>query len=101
MNADQEAFDQYGFNLLIDEDTVVRSTTLRAMGQRRFAGWVRIMSRSLLDDDYVIQRAAMDALLTDRQEGVKALSEYVANNPQTRISSLARIELERLGYDNP
>ena len=97
MTADQEAFDQYGFDLLIDEDTVVRSTTLRAMGQRRVAGWVRIMSRSLLDDDYVIQRAAMDALLTDRQEGVKALSEYVAKNPQARISVLARVELERLG----
>lgn len=97
MTADQEAFDQFGFDLLIDEDTVVRSTTLRAMGQRRVAGWVRIMSRSLLDDDYVIQRAAMDALLTDRQEGVKALSEYVAKNPQARISALARVELERLG----
>ena len=97
MTADQEAFDQYGFDLLIDEDTVVRSTTLRAMGQRRVAGWVRIMSRSLLDDDYIIQRAAMDVLLTDRQEGVKALSEYVSKNPQARISALARVELERLG----
>ena len=97
LTADQEAFDQYGFDLLIDEDTVVRSTTLRAMGVRRVTGWVRIMSRSLLDEDYVIQRVAMDALLTDRHEGVKALKEYVALNPQARISALARAELDRLG----
>ena len=97
LTADQEAFDQYGFDLLIDEDTVVRSTTLRAMGVRRVTGWVRIMSRSLLDEDYVIQRVAMDALLTDRHEGVKALKEYVARNPQARISALARAELDRLG----
>ena len=97
LTADQEAFDQYGFDLLIDEDTVVRSTTLRAMGVRRVTGWVRIMSRSLLDEDYVIQRVAMDALLTDRHEGVKALNEYVARNPQARISALARAELDRLG----
>ena len=39
----------------------------------------------------------MDALLTDRHEGVKALKEYVARNPQVRISTLARAELDRLG----
>ena len=97
LNAKQDAVDSVGFDLLIDEDTIVRSTTIRAMSVRRVPGWIKILSRSLLDDDYVIQRAAMDGLLEDKEQGVPALKKYVTQNPQSRISNLARNELNKLG----
>lgn len=97
LSAEKKALDEYGFDLLIDENSIVRATTIRAIGARRFPGWVTIMSRSLLDDDYVIQRAAMDSLLGDRQEGLEVLKKYIAKNPQSRISSLARVELTKMG----
>ena len=97
LSADEEAINQYGFDLLIDENSIVRATTIRAMGARRLPGWLKIMSRSLLDDDYVIQRAAMDALLGDHTEGLEELKKYVVKYPQSRISSLARAELNRKG----
>ena len=97
LNAKQNAVESLGFDLLIDEDTIVRSTTIRAMSVRRVPGWVKVMSRSLLDDDYVIQRAAMDGLLEDRENGIPILLDYVKKHPQSRISNLARIELNKQG----
>jgi len=97
LNAKLGAVEALGFDLLIDEDTIVRSTTIRAMSARRVPGWLTIMNRSLLDDNYVIQRAAMDGLLEDKKEGVPILLEYISRNPQSRISHLARNELSRLG----
>ena len=84
---------EFSFDLLIDESSIVRSTTIRAMGARKVNGWVKVMTRSLLDDDYVIQQAAMEALIGDRARGVPALLEFISKNPQNRISSLAKTEL--------
>ena len=97
LNAKQEAVEALGFDLLIDEDTIVRSSTIRAISARRVPGWLKVMSRSLLDDNYVIQRAAMDGLLEDQAEGIPLLLNYVSNNPQTRISNLIQNELRRIG----
>jgi hypothetical protein len=55
------------------------------------------MERSLLDDEYVIQRAAMDALLAEPVRGITILKTYLSRNPGSRISSLIRIELQRSG----
>ena len=55
------------------------------------------MERSLLDDEYVIQRAAMDALLAEPVQGMNILKTYLSLNPESRISSLIRIELQRNG----
>ena len=93
LTSKKELVEEFGFDLLIDEDTVVRSTTIRAMASRKVPGWVNVMKRSLLDDDYVIQRAAMDGLLGDRAEGVEALKKFVSENPQNRISSMAISQL--------
>jgi TolA-binding protein len=54
------------------------------------------MSRSLLDDNYAVQRAAMDVLLSDSKEGVPALRDHIAKYPSSKISSLARNELQRV-----
>ncbi len=93
LTSKKELVEEFGFDLLIDEDTVVRSTTIRAMASRKVPGWVNVMKRSLLDDDYVIQRAAMDGLLSDRVEGVQALKKFVSENPKNRISSMAVSQL--------
>jgi len=97
LDATQSTVESLGFDLLIDEDTIVRSTTIRAMSARRVPGWLTIMKRSLLDTDYVIQRSAMDGLLGDRKEGVPVLIDYISKNPQSRISNLAKIELSKIG----
>ena len=68
MTASVESVEDFGFELLIDDDEVVRSTTIRALGVRKLPGWLMIMSCSLLDDNYVVQRAAMDSLLSDREK---------------------------------
>lgn len=97
LNANMEAVGSLGFDLLIDEDTIVRSTTIRALSTRKVPGWIKVMTRSLLDSDYVIQRAAMDGLLEDREKGIPALIQYIIKNPQTRISNLASNELRKIG----
>ena len=56
-----------------------------------------IMSRSLLDDNYVVQRAAMDSLLSDREKGIPTLKEHLKKNPSSKIGALARNELQRMG----
>ena len=96
-NAESLAFDEYGFDLLIDEDPNVRAATIRSFGERREPGWLRIMERSLLDDEYVIQRAAMEALIAEPVRGISVLKKYLSQNPTSRISSMIRIELQRAG----
>jgi len=95
--AEEDVVQDSFFDLLIDPDSLVRSTTLRALANRRSEGWVHLHARSLRDDDYGIQRAAMDGLLSDRKEGVPALLSFVRSHPTKPISSLARKELERMG----
>ena len=97
INAEQDAVDEYAFDLLIDEDPNVRASTIRALATRRETGWLKIMERSLLDDEYVFQRAAMDALLAEPVRGITILKTYLSRNPSSRISSLIRIELQRSG----
>ena len=96
-NAESLAFDEYGFDLLIDEDPNVRAATIRSFGALREPGWLRIMERSLLDDEYVIQRAAMEALIAEPVRGISILKKYLSQNPASRISSMIRIELQRAG----
>ena len=96
-NAESPAFQEHGFDLLIDEDPNVRAATIRSFGIRRQPGWLRIMERSLLDDEYVIQRAAMDALISEPGSGISILKKYLSQNPASRISSMIRIELQRAG----
>jgi HEAT repeat protein len=97
INAEQDAVDEFAFDLLIDEDPNVRASTIRALATRREPGWLKIMERSLLDDEYVIQRAAMEGLLAEPVRGITILKNYLSRNPGSRISSLIRIELQRNG----
>ena len=97
IRASEETMDEFSFELLIDEDEVVRSTTIRAIGSRKPSGWLNIMSRSLKDDHYAVQRAAMDSLLADREKGVHVLIEHIKKNPESKINPLSRSELQRLG----
>ena len=97
VSANADAFDEYGFDLLIDENPIVRASTIRSFGVRRQTGWLKIMERSLLDDEYIIQRAAMDALLAEPVRGFSILKKSLAQNPDSKISSMIRIELQRTG----
>ncbi len=98
LKADENLVEEAYINLLIDEDGLVRATTLRALAARRISGWLKVHARSLLDSNYAIQRAALDGLLGDPKVGVPALLDFVRAYPAARISSLARQELVRLGY---
>ena len=71
-------FEEYGFDLLIDEDPNVRACHHAIISElRRQPGWLKIMERSLLDDEYVIQRAAMEALLAEPVRGLSILKKYL------------------------
>jgi len=98
MTASVESVQEFGFELLIDENEVVRSTTIRAMGVRKSPGWLKVMAQSLLDDNYAVQRAAMDSLITDRKDGIPVLLEHVAKYPANQINSLVRAELQKMGF---
>ena len=98
MTASAESVHEFGFELLIDENEVVRSTTIRAMGVRKSPGWLKVMAQSLLDDNYAVQRAAMESLITDRKDGIPVLREHVAKYPANQINSLVRAELQKMGF---
>ena len=95
--AEQEVVQANFFDLLIDEDSLVRATTLRTLANIRLDGWIHLHKKSLLDSDYAIQRAAMDGLLGDRKEGVPILLEFARKYPSEKISSLVRRELQQMG----
>ena len=97
--AEKEVVKECFFDLLIDEDSLVRSTTLRALAKIQADGWVDLHARSLKDKDYAIQRAAMDGLLGDHKVGVPALLKYLRQYPAERISTLARKELQQMGIN--
>jgi len=95
--ARKNAAEEVAFDLLIDEDTGVRAQTIRALASRRAPGWLKIMSNSLLDDEYVIKRAALDGLLGDQLQGVKAIRKFVSEHPMDPITPLALAELKSRG----
>ena len=95
--ARQDAAEEVAFDLLIDEDTGVRAQTIRALASRRTPGWLKIMSNSLLDEEYVIKRAALDGLLGDPVQGVKTLRKFVSEHPTDSITPLALAELKSRG----
>lgn len=97
--ADLSVVEDRYLDLLIDENGLVRTTTLRAMANRRVSGWMKVHIRSLFDSNYAIQRAAMDGLLSESTVGAPALIDFVRAHPAEAISSLARQELERMGYN--
>lgn len=97
--AEKEVVKECFFDLLIDEDSLVRSTTLRALAKIQADSWVDLHARSLKDKDYAIQRAAMDGLLGDQKVGVPALLKYLRQYPAERISTLARKELQQMGIN--
>jgi hypothetical protein len=55
------------------------------------------MSRSLLDEEYVIKRAALDGLMGDPRQGLQVLRKFVVENPTNPITPLAIAELRRRG----
>jgi HEAT repeat protein len=96
-SARQNAAEEVAFDLLIDEDTGVRAQTIRALASRRTPGWLKIMSNSLLDEEYVIKRAALDGLLGDPVQGVKTIRKFVSEHPTDSITPLALAELKSRG----
>ena len=97
ITARPDAVEEVGFDLLIDENVNVRAATIRAYAGRRAPGWLKIMSRSLLDEEYVIKRAALDGLMGDPRQGMQVLREFVVENPTNPITPLAIVELRRRG----
>ena len=95
--ADEELAKEQFFNFLIDENNLVRSTTLRVLARRKMDNWIMLHIRSLDDDEVQIQQAALDGLLSDSEEGTSALLEYVRKFPSHPISEAARRELLRKG----
>ena len=101
LSAQPDAVENTFFDLLIDEDNLVRATTLRVLAKLKTQGWEKIHQQSLLDQEYAIQRAAMDGLLINRQEGIAILRDYLSKNSSTKIAQAIRIELQRMRVPLP
>lgn len=93
----EEAFEEVGFDLLIDENLTVRANTIRAYASRRSTGWIKVLDRSLKDDEIQIRRAAMDGLFSDPQNGVPVLRAFLQKNSSSTIAPFIRAEFARRG----
>jgi len=85
--------DEFRFDLLIDEKTEVRAAALRSVGIRRPSNWLLILERSLLDEESMIQRVALEYLLNDRAQGIPALIKFSRKHPRNPITARIRVEL--------
>ncbi len=87
--------EEFSFDLLIDEKLEVRVTAIKSIGQRRPKNWEVIMGRSLLDDHFIIQRAALEALLNAPAKGVPLLINFARKNTNSPITGAIRTALAR------
>ena len=87
--------EEFRFDLLIDEKVEVRADALRSVGISRPTQWVAIMERSLLDEQFLIQRVAVESLLDDRARGVAVLVKFAQQHAGKPISASIRAELAR------
>ena len=94
---DEKIAQEQFFDFLIDENSLVRATTLRVLALRKLGAWADLHVRSLQDDDIEIQRAAMDGLLSNLKEGVPLIQEFIKNFPAHEISVYLRSELQKNG----
>ena len=76
---DEKIAQEQFFDFLIDENSLVRATTLRVLALRKLGAWADLHVRSLQDDDIEIQRAAADGLLSNLKEGVPLIQEFIKN----------------------
>jgi len=86
------------FDFLIDENTLVRTVTLRVLAKRKFGNWVDLHVRSLSDDDLEIQKAAGDGLLGNPKEGLPLIKKFIQESPSTEISVYLQNELRKAGF---
>ena len=93
----QEAFEEVAFDLLIDENLSVRSHTIPAYAARRPPGWLKVLERSLKDEEFQIRRAATDSLFTDPQNGVPVLRAFLLKNSSSTIALYIRAEFAKRG----
>jgi len=85
--------EEFRFDLLIDEKVEVRVAALRAVGTRRPTNWAAIMERSLLDEEFPIQRVALESLINDPARGIPVLVKFVQQHGGKPISAAIRAEL--------
>ncbi len=93
----EDAFDPL-LDLVLDEDTGLRTRALRELHRRGFPGTNRLLSRSLRDSDPAIQRTAVELLASrGRGEGIDILREFAVEHPGTPLAALIQRELARRG----
>ncbi|MGE4550825.1 MAG: HEAT repeat domain-containing protein, partial [Opitutales bacterium] len=87
--------EEFAFDLLIDEKLEVRAAAIKSIGIRRPKNWEVIMERSLLDDHFIIQRTALEALLNAPAQGVPLLVSFAQKNANSPITGAIRVALAR------
>ena len=85
--------EEFRFDLLIDEKVEVRAAALRTVGIQRPQNWLVIMERSLRDKELLIQRVALQSLLSDPARGIPVLVKFLQRNEGKPISTVIRVEL--------
>lgn len=82
------------FDLLLDESIDVRTGALSEIVERQLPGWEKVLSASLLDSDFKLQRLALSLTLKHPYEGDReALATYLEEYPQSPLAQLVKARL--------
>lgn len=82
--------------LILDEDTQIRSMALGQLGRNKVEGWRKIMEASLKDPNTEIQKVAVSQLISSRDAEARIiLKKYIERKPNAPLSSYIRRALMR------
>ena len=90
-----DVVEEWMFDLLIDDKTVVRRAIIQTIGRVRVDGWESIMEKSLAEEDFNIQRSAAYALLTALPATKSILQKYISSNPSNPIAVDISLQLRQ------
>ena len=90
--AESDAVYEHGLKLT-DEDANVRAATIRSFGELRTPGWLKIMERSLMMNMNLA--CCHGCFICGTSAWDSHPQEVFSKNPNSRISSMIRIELQR------
>lgn len=81
-------------DLLLDENIQIRANALQETVRRQLPPWSNVLSASLLDPDYQMQRAALGLILKNPFPGdKKALANFLSEHPDSPLAPLIRARL--------
>ncbi|MEO0794251.1 MAG: HEAT repeat domain-containing protein [Verrucomicrobiota bacterium] len=85
------------FDLMLDEAIEVRTSALQTMSAMRIDGWTKVVSASLDDPDFAMQRTALGIVLRDQSfpNRRQVLAKFLNDHPDSPLVPMIKVELGR------